>query len=74
MAKQPLIVDALQYSNWSEKIFYQMNQAGVAAAHVTICYHEDFKETVKSVPWWVVTLISSRDIRNSLKDLYPASR
>ena len=47
-----LIIDALQYNNWSEQIFRQMNEGGVAAVHVTICYHEDFQEMVKNVIAW----------------------
>ena len=46
------IIDALQYSNWSEKIFRQMNEGGIAAVHVTICYHEDFQEMVQNVIAW----------------------
>ncbi|MHC8508344.1 MAG: membrane dipeptidase [Rhodospirillales bacterium] len=52
MAERPFVVDALQYSNWSEDIFRQMNAAGVAAVHVTICYHEDFRETVENITAW----------------------
>lgn len=48
----PPIVDALQYSDWSEEIFRQMNAGGVAAVHVTICYHEDFRETVENITTW----------------------
>ena len=48
----PLIIDALQYSNWSEKIFRQMNEGGVSAVHVTICYHEDFQEMVENIIAW----------------------
>lgn len=48
----PLRIDALQYSNWSEKIFREMNEGGVSAVHVTICYHEDFRETVENVSQW----------------------
>ncbi|WP_282606011.1 membrane dipeptidase [Pelagibius sp. Alg239-R121] len=47
-----MIIDALQYSNWSEKIFRQMNEGGVSAVHVTICYHEDFRETVEQISAW----------------------
>lgn len=46
------IIDALQYCNWSEKIFRQMREAGVAAVHVTICYHENFRETVTNIQAW----------------------
>jgi membrane dipeptidase len=52
MSEQPFIIDGLQYCNWSEKIFRQMNQAGVAATHVTISYHEDFRETVGNMIAW----------------------
>jgi len=48
----PLIIDALQYSNWSERIFRQMNEGGVSAVHVTICYHEDFQEMVENIIAW----------------------
>ena len=46
------IIDALQYSKWSEKIFRQMNEGGITAVHVTICYHEDFQEMVQNVIAW----------------------
>ena len=46
------IIDALQYSNWTEKIFRQMNDGGITAVHVTICYHEDFQEMVQNVIAW----------------------
>ncbi len=47
-----MIIDALQYSNWSEKIFREMKEGGVSAVHVTICYHEDFRETVEQITAW----------------------
>ena len=45
-------IDGLQYANWSEKIFRQMRQGGVDAVHVTIAYHENFRETVLNVEKW----------------------
>ena len=45
-------IDALQYANWSEKIFRQMRAGGVDAVHVTIAYHETFRETVLNVESW----------------------
>ena len=51
MQKRP-IIDGLQYANWSEKIFRQMREAGVAAVHATVCYHEDFTETVRNIAAW----------------------
>ncbi len=45
-------VDGLQYANWSEKIFRQMRKGGVDAVHVTITYHETFRETVLQIEAW----------------------
>ncbi len=45
-------IDGLQYANWSEKIFRQMRQGGVDAVHVTITYHETFRETVLNIEAW----------------------
>lgn len=47
-----MLIDGLQYANWSEKIFRQMREGGVDAVHVTICYHEMFRETVANVEQW----------------------
>jgi len=46
------LIDGLQYANWSEKIFRQMNEGGVHAVHVTITYHETFRETVLNIEKW----------------------
>lgn len=48
----PVTIDCLQYANWSEKIFRQMREGGVDAVHVTIAYHEMFRETVANVEVW----------------------
>ncbi|MCS5575425.1 MAG: dipeptidase [Pseudomonadales bacterium] len=45
-------IDGLQYSNWSENIFRQMNDSGLAAVHVTIAYHENFREVVTNFAEW----------------------
>ena len=45
-------IDGLQYANWSEKIFRQMREGGVDAVHVTIAYHENFRETVLNFECW----------------------
>lgn len=49
--KTPLI-DNLQYANWSGKIFRQMRMGGVDAVHVTIAYHESFREAVLQLEQW----------------------
>jgi microsomal dipeptidase-like Zn-dependent dipeptidase len=45
-------IDNLQYANWSEKVFRQMRAGGLDAVHVTIAYHENFRETVLNIERW----------------------
>ncbi len=45
-------IDGLQYANWSEKVFRQMREGGLDAVHVTIAYHETFRETVLNFERW----------------------
>ncbi|MEM9716196.1 MAG: membrane dipeptidase [Pseudomonadota bacterium] len=45
-------IDGLQYANWSEKIFRQLRGGQVDAIHVTIAYHENFRETVLNFEQW----------------------
>ena len=45
-------IDCLQYANWSEKIFRQLREGNVDAIHVTIAYHETFRETVLNFEKW----------------------
>lgn len=47
-----LLIDGLQYANWSERIFRQLRQGAVHAVHVTITYHETFRETVLNISRW----------------------
>lgn len=47
-----VLIDGLQYANWSERIFRQMRAGGVDAVHVTITYHETFRETVLVIEKW----------------------
>lgn len=45
-------IDNLQYANWSPRIFQQMREGGMDAIHVTIAYHENFRETVLNIEQW----------------------
>jgi len=47
-----VIIDGLQYCNWSEKIFRELNAGGVTAIHATIVYHESFREMVGNLIRW----------------------
>jgi microsomal dipeptidase-like Zn-dependent dipeptidase len=46
------LIDGLQYSNWSKEIFRQIRARGVEAVHVTLVYHENFRETVANIERW----------------------
>jgi len=48
----PLLIDGLQYANWSRAIFEQMRRGGVSAVHVTIAYWEGCRETLSNVGHW----------------------
>jgi len=47
-----VLIDGLQYANWSERIFRQLRVGRVDAVHVTITYHETFRETVANIERW----------------------
>ena len=47
-----MLIDNLQYCNWSEKIFREWRASDLTAVHVTISYHEQFRETVANFEKW----------------------
>lgn len=49
---KPLIIDGLQYCNWSREIFEQMRASEVQAVHVTIVYWESARETLQRIGEW----------------------
>lgn len=68
-------IDCMQYSNWSEKIFHQLREGSVDAVHVTIAYHENFREMVANIEQWnkwfaqynnlIVKAVTGEDIRKA---------
>lgn len=69
------LIDNLQYANWSPEIFAQMREGGVDAVHVTVAYHEDFRELVLNLETWngwfeqhsdlIVRAKSAEDVRQA---------
>ena len=55
-------IDCLQFANWSERIFREMNEGGVDAVHVTIVYHETFQETVAKISQWNRWFVEHSDL------------
>jgi len=74
-ASTPMIIDGLQYCNWSQRIFQEMRAGGVSAVHVTVAYWEDFRETVEKIVAWhrrfeaysdiVLPVRSAEDVRRA---------
>ena len=52
MTKKHLFIDNLQYSDWSPKIFDEMKEGNLTAVHVTISYHENFRQTIENIITW----------------------
>ncbi len=46
------IVDFLQYCRWSSNVYEEMQRGRVAAVHVTIAYHERFREVIDELTLW----------------------
>jgi membrane dipeptidase len=57
-----MIIDGLQYCNWSRAVFEEMRAGGVTAVHVTIAYHEGFRETVQAIADWNRRFVSHADL------------
>lgn len=70
-----IVIDGLQYSNWSRKIFEQLHQGGVTMVHATIVYHEQIRETLLRISEWnrlfeqhsdlIIPVKSTQDIRRA---------
>ncbi|MFL2812203.1 MAG: membrane dipeptidase [Paracoccaceae bacterium] len=78
MSKKPLFIDNLQYSNWSPEVFKEMLEGNLTAVHVTICYHENFRQTIENIINWnkfvelyphrLMLARSADDVRSAYKD------
>jgi microsomal dipeptidase-like Zn-dependent dipeptidase len=77
-ASDRFLIDGLQYCNWSEKIFRELNAGGITAIHVTICYHENFRETIANIGQWnrwfqefpdlICPALTAQDVRRAKQD------
>ena len=47
-----MIIDGLQFCNWSREIFCGMKKGEVAAAHATVAYHENCREAIAEIAAW----------------------
>lgn len=49
---RPVRIDALQFIKPSRTIFEEMRAGGVDAVHITVSYHEGFRDTVGALTKW----------------------
>jgi membrane dipeptidase len=63
-----IVIDALEFSNWSEARFAELAKGGLTAVHVTIAYWENARETLSAIGRWHRRFRRHRDI------LLPARR
>ena len=50
--KDMLIIDALQYVNWTRALFEEARSGGVSAIHVTVAYWENTREALQNIDDW----------------------
>ena len=55
-------IDNLQYCNWSREVFEINREAGLDAVHVTVVYHEDYKEFIKKIEEWNILFKENEDL------------
>lgn len=48
----PVLIDGLQYCNWSREVFLEMRAGGMTAVHATVSYHEGIRETIRNLADW----------------------
>ena len=72
-----IIIDCLQYANWSPKIFKEMHEGGIDCIHVTIAYHENFRETILNLEKWNSYFLNFSDLivqAKSVDDIIKAQK
>ncbi|MFT6032643.1 MAG: membrane dipeptidase [Arenicella sp.] len=47
-----IIIDGLQYINWTRERFEKTRDSGINCVHVTIAYWENFRETIHNISEW----------------------
>ncbi|AZO13652.1 membrane dipeptidase [Mesorhizobium sp. M2A.F.Ca.ET.043.05.1.1] len=57
-----VLIDGLQYCNWSREIFQEMRRGGMSAVHATVGYHEGFRETVRHLVDWRTRFRDNEDL------------
>ncbi|WP_299733668.1 membrane dipeptidase [uncultured Endozoicomonas sp.] len=64
-----IVIDGLQYSNWSREIFEQLHAGGVTMVHATIVYHEQIRETLLRIAEWNRHFENNQDLIMPIKSV-----
>ena len=60
--RKPILIDCLQFCNWSDRIFRQMREGGLDAVHATVVYHGSFRDAVHGLEEWNRLFAAHRDL------------
>ena len=60
--RKPMLIDCLQFCNWSDRIFRQMREGGLDAVHATVVYHGCFRDAVHGLEEWNRLFAAHRDL------------
>ncbi|KAB7884660.1 membrane dipeptidase [Poseidonibacter ostreae] len=62
MYKDQIIIDGLQYCNWTRDYFKTLQKSGITAVHVTLVYHEMARETLTNFAKWNTLFEQNHDL------------
>jgi len=62
MYKDQIIIDGLQYCNWTRDYFKTLQKSGITAVHVTLVYHEMARETLTNFAKWNTLFEQNSDL------------
>ena len=68
MAQKNLVIDALQYVNWTRELLCEARDCGVNAIHVTIAYWENSTEALANIATWRRRFTDHADIIMPVRD------
>lgn len=62
MYQKQIVIDGLQYCNWSREYFQTLQASGITAVHATLVYHENARETLSRFAEWNLRFEQNADL------------
>ena len=72
-----ILIDGLEYCNWTRELFENAHQAGLTAIHATLVYWENTQESFEKIRYWNNLFNEHHDIivhAKTSKDILKAKR